>query len=152
MSRPSVYDFAGGEAAFRALAAAHHQNCLDDPVLNHPFGHNANPEHVVRLASYWAEVFGGPSTFSDSYGGHSAMLRIHAGEGAGREEELNAAFLDCFVRAQDQAGLPDDPEFRATLRSYMEWALAEVSSYSPADSTVDDNLAIPRWSWDGLQA
>ena len=32
----TVYEFAGGEPAFQALAAAHHQRCLEDEVLNHP--------------------------------------------------------------------------------------------------------------------
>lgn len=54
-----MFDFAGGESAFLQLAAAHHERCLADPVLNHPFSHGVHPEHVERLASYWAEVFGG---------------------------------------------------------------------------------------------
>jgi hypothetical protein len=33
MTRPSVFEFAGGEPAFLALAAAHHERCLADPVL-----------------------------------------------------------------------------------------------------------------------
>jgi hypothetical protein len=47
-------------AGLLALAAAHHRRCLEDPVLNHPFSHPGNPQHVQRLADYWAEVFGGP--------------------------------------------------------------------------------------------
>ena len=46
-------------------------------MLNHPFSHLGNPQHVERLANYWAEVFGGPER-SELYGGHSAMLGIHA--------------------------------------------------------------------------
>jgi hemoglobin len=61
VQRPSIYGFAGGEPAFRALAAAHHQRCLEDPVLEHPFSHPGNPEHVERLADYWSEAFGGPA-------------------------------------------------------------------------------------------
>jgi hemoglobin len=47
--------------------------------------------------------------------------------------------------------LPDDPNFRATLHSYIEWATQEVLSYSPAGSHVQADLAVPRWSWNGLQ-
>ncbi len=57
----SVFEFAGGEQAFLALATAHHERCLQDPVLNHPFSHPGHPDHVQRLGSYWAEVFGGPA-------------------------------------------------------------------------------------------
>ncbi|HVH95212.1 MAG TPA: oxidoreductase, partial [Nocardioidaceae bacterium] len=68
MERVSIYEAAGGEHAFVALAAAHHARCLADPVLEHPFSHGVHAEHVERLAAYWAEVFGGPRTYSVSYG------------------------------------------------------------------------------------
>jgi hemoglobin len=149
VSRPSIFEYAGGEPAFLALATAHHERCLQDPVLNHPFSHPGHPDHVARLASYWAEVFGGPARYSRSCGGHSAMLGIHAGQGA--EEDLGERFVECFVRAADDARLPDDPEFRACLRSYMTWAVAQVLAYSPKGTEVGPGLPMPRWSWDGLQ-
>ena len=150
MTRPSIFEFAGGETAFLALAAAHHERCLQDPVLNHPFSHPGHPEHVARLAGYWAEVFGGPPVYSQFCGGHSAMLAIHAGQGA--ETDLGERFVRCFVQAADDAELPADPEFRAALRSYLEWAVQNVLDYSPRGSEVPPNLAVPHWSWDGLQA
>src|SRR6476659_8049071 len=58
VTRRSMFEFAGGEPAFLALATAHHQRCLEDPVLSHPFEHPENPEHIARLADHWAEVFG----------------------------------------------------------------------------------------------
>jgi hemoglobin len=149
VSRPSMFDFAGGDSAFLKLAAAHHERCLADPVLNHPFSHGVHPEHVERLASYWSEVFGGPPRYSQSWGGHSAMISIHAGTGA--DDELGDRFIECFVQAGDDAGLPDDPEFRQALRAYMTWAVGDVHAYSPRGSTVPEAMAVPRWSWDGLQ-
>lgn len=149
MRSESIYEFAGGEPAFLRLAAAHHERCLADPVLNHPFSHTGNPDHIARLASYWAEVFGGPPVFSQGCGGHSAMLTMHSNIDA--EAELGTRFVACFVAAADDAQLPGDPEFRAALRDYMEWAVAEVMVYSPSGSTVQPGLAMPRWSWDGLQ-
>ncbi|MGH7764490.1 MAG: group II truncated hemoglobin [Candidatus Dormibacteraceae bacterium] len=145
--RLSIYEFAGGRQAFLALAAAHHQLCLDDPELNHPFSHPSHPLHIERLAEYWAEVFGGPPRYSESAGGHSAMLEIHAGKGAG--EDYGQRFVACFVRAADDAGLPDEPRLRSALRAYMEWAVAEVLAYSPSGSQVPVALPVPRWSWDG---
>jgi hemoglobin len=65
--------------------------------------------------------------------------------------DLGQRFVDCFVRAADDAGLPEDPEFRAVLRAYMRWAVEEVLSYSPPEATVPAGLAMPHWSWDGLQ-
>lgn len=149
MSRPTIFEFAGGEPAFLKLATAHHERCLQDPVLNHPFSHPGHPDHIQRLASYWAEVFGGPATYSQSCGGQSWMLHLHSSTGA--QEDLGERFVQCFVRAADDAGLPDDTEFRAVLRSYMEWAVSVVMSVSPPGMVVPDGLRVPRWSWDGLE-
>ncbi|MEN3314102.1 MAG: hemoglobin [Acidimicrobiaceae bacterium] len=147
--RPSLYEFAGGGAAFVALAAAHHARCLADPELNHPFSHpGQHPQHVERLAAYWAEVMGGPPAYSDTCGGHSFMLHLHAGNGD--MTDLGRRFVACFVAAADDAGLPDDPEFRAALRAYMIWAVDEVLVFRPPHAVVPDGLAVPQWSWDGL--
>jgi hemoglobin len=143
-----MFEFAGGEAAFLALASAHHERCLQDPELNHPFSHGVSPQHVERLAAYWGEVFGGPPRYSELHGGHSAMLGIHAGQGA--EDDLGARFVACFMQAADDAQLPIDPDFRAGLHSYMEWAVGEVLSYSPHGAEVPASLSVPRWSWTGL--
>ena len=150
--RPTLFEYAGGEIAFNALAAAHHERCLRDPELNHPFSHpGQHPEHVWRLGAYWAEVMGGPPTYSRSCGDHSAMLRLHAGnDDVGGMGDLGRRFVDCFVHAADDAGLPVDPEFRAALRAYMQWAVDEVLSYSDV-TRVARGLAMPRWSWDGLE-
>jgi hemoglobin len=149
MVRPSIYEFAGGEQAFLALAAAHHERCLQDPELSHPFSHGVNPEHIERLAAYWAEVLGGPARFSESFGGHSAMLEIHARQGSG--PEFGPRFVACFMQAADDVQLPDDPDFRAAIRAYMEWAVREVDSYAPPDSRVPADLPMPRWSWNGSE-
>ncbi|WP_410638946.1 group II truncated hemoglobin [Amycolatopsis sp. lyj-346] len=148
--RPTLYDFAGGDPAFLALAAAHHERCLADPELNHPFSHpGQHPRHVERLAWYWAEVMGGPPRFSAECTDHSAMLRLHAGNGD--MSDLGRRFVTCFVRAADDAGLPADPEFRAALRSYLEWAVAEVLTYPGPPAEVPAGLPVPRWTWNGLQ-
>jgi hemoglobin len=145
--RPSLYEFAGGAPALRALASAHHARCLADPELNHPFANGVHPEHVQRLADYWAEVLGGPAAPTPP---HSAMLTVHAGQGA--DAEFGDRFTRCFVGAVDDAGLPEDADFRAALGAYMEWAVAEVVRYSPPGSRVPPGLPTPHWSWDGLQA
>ena len=147
--RPSIFEVAGREPAFLALAAAHHERCLADPELNHPFSHGGQPDHVERLAAYWAEVFGGPANYTAKYGDHTAVLRIHAGEGGEVMEDFGRRFLACFVAAADDAGLPADPELREALRAYMVWAVADVISYSPKESVVADGRAVPRWTWDG---
>lgn len=144
--RESVYEFAGGSDAFVALAAALTARCLADPVLNHPFSHGTDPEHDARLGAYLGEVFGGPATYSE-LGGHSMMLEMHAGTGA--DDDFGSRFLACFDLAVDDAGLPDDPEFRRVLHEYMTYATREVDAVSPVGTTAEPGLAMPRWSWSG---
>jgi hemoglobin len=128
--RTTLFEFAGGEAAFLALAKAHHARCLADPELNHPFSHaDQHPQHVERLAAYWAEVMGGLPTYSQTCGDESGVLRMHAGNGD--MGDLGERFFDCFVR---------------------RWAVDNVLSYSAEDAVVGSGIELPRWDWDGLQS
>ncbi|MCU1362739.1 MAG: oxygen-binding heme protein [Acidimicrobiaceae bacterium] len=147
--RPTLYSFAGGAEAFLAVSLAMHERCVADPVLNHPFSHDMSPEHDVRLAEYLGEVFGGPRVYSERYGGHSAMLEMHASTGA--EDDMARRFLDCFDQAVEDAELPRDPEFRRALHDYMAWATREVHDYSPLGSEVPSGLELPHWTWNGLE-
>jgi hemoglobin len=149
--RPTLFQFAGGEPAFLALAAAHHARCLEDPELNHPFSHDdQHPRHVERLAAYWAEVMGGPPSYSQACGDQTAVLQMHAGNGD--MGDLGERFVRCFALAADDAGLPEDPDFRAALHDYMRWAVDDVLSYSAEDTVVAPGASMPHWGWDGLQA
>ena len=148
--RPTLYEFAGGDEAFLRLARAHHERCLADPELNHPFSHDSlDPQHVPRLAAYWAEVMGGPARYSEAMGGtQSALLDMHANNGP--MDDLGRRFVACFDGAADDAGLPEDAEFRRALHDYMVWAVADVLVFAPYGSVVPPDRAVPRWSWDGL--
>src|SRR5713226_8188582 len=147
----TLFEFAGGEPAFLALARAHHARCLADPELNHPFSHDdQHPQHVERLAAYWAEVMGGPPTYSKTGGDESDVLQMHAGNGD--MGDLGERFLDCFVRALDDAELPTDPEFRGAMRGYMRWDVGNVLSYSSEDAVVPFGVQMPQWDWGGVQA
>jgi hemoglobin len=148
MTRLSLFEFAGGHDAMLALATACTERCMQDPELSHAFSHGMDPNHDQHLAAYWAEVLGGPPSYSESLGGHSGMLALHAAQGA--PDEWGDRFEDCFVAAMDDAGLPRDPEFRKAMGDYMHWATREVNFYSPPGSTVKPNLPMPRWSWHGL--
>jgi hemoglobin len=129
---PTLYEHAGGEQAFLALARAHHERCLADPELNHPFSHDdQHPQHVERLAAYWAEVMGGPPVYSTSCGDETGVLTMHAGNGD--MSDLGERFLSCFVQALDDANLPDDPAFRDAMRAYMRWAVDNLLSYEEAE-------------------
>ena len=143
----SLYEFAGGDEAFIRLARAHHARCVADSELNHPFSHpDQHPQHVERLAAYWAQVLGGPKRYDED---HSYVLQLHAGNGD--MTEMGKRFVRCFVQAMDDAQLPDDTEFREAMRAYMEWAVDEVLIYRGPKSEVPAALPLPHWGWNGLE-
>lgn len=148
MGMPSMYEFAGGSPAFIALAAAVTERCIADPELSHAFSQNLSARHIDNLAAYWAEVFGGPPSYSNLLGGHSSMLGLHAGQGA--PDEWGDRFEACFVAAMDDAELPADQTFRKAMHAYIHWATREVNTYSPPATPVDPDKPMPLWSWEGL--
>ena len=145
----SVFEAAGGRQAFLALAQAWHRRCLEDPVVSHAFLHaDQHPEHVERLAAYWAEALGGPADYSGTMGSHSHVARMHAGNG--EHEEMDQRAQACFALALDDAGLPEDERLRSTLRDYFRWATSLMADYPDSADDVPADLPLPHWSWNGL--
>ena len=79
--RQTVYEAAGGREGLLRLASAWHARVLGDDVVSHAFSHGHHPKHTARLAAYWAEALGGPSTYSDQYGDETSVVRTHSGNG-----------------------------------------------------------------------
>jgi hemoglobin len=144
----TVYDAAGGAEGMLRLANAWHARVMADEVVSHAFSHGFHPEHSQRLAAYWAEALGGPTTFTDSYGDETSVVRIHSGNGL--HEEMDRRAIDCFDQAVADVGLADD-RLGKVLRHYFAWATTTtMSRYHRSPDDVPDGLRIPRWSWDGL--
>jgi hemoglobin len=144
----TVFEAAGGGQAFRDLARAWHERCLEDPVVRHAFSHPAQrPDHVERLGAYWAEALGGPSLYSDAMGDHSHVLRMHSGNG--EHEDMDTRAQRCFALALDDAELPNDERLRSTLKDWFRWATTGMATYPRSADDVPSALSLPRWSWDG---
>jgi truncated hemoglobin YjbI len=86
----TVYEAAGGRDGMLRLAHAWHKRVLEDKVVSHAFSHGYHPEHTERLAAYWAEALGGPTTYSDRYGDETSVVRIHSGNGLHEEMDQRA--------------------------------------------------------------
>ena len=54
-----------------------------------------------------------------------------------------------LMSAPDDAGVPDEPEQRASLRADIESAVADVHGYSPDDAEVPAGATMPRWTCEG---
>ena len=146
----SVYEVAGGDAGLRRLAEAWHRRVVADEVVGHAFSHGSHPHHTERLSAYWAEALGGPAAYSGSYGDESSVVRMHSGNGV--HEEMDRRAISCFDGALADAGLTEEP-LRQVLHDYFAWATTTtMARYPDSPDDVPDDLAVPRWSWDGPQA
>ena len=143
----TIFDAVGGEKALLRLAHAWHARCLADPVVSHAFSHGYHPQHSQRLAAYWAQALGGPSDYTESMGDQSSVVRMHSGNG--EHLEMDERAQTCFAQALDDAGLPEDPRLRATLKAYFRWATAEMSAHPESADDVPAGLPLAHWSWGG---
>jgi hemoglobin len=145
----TVYEGAGGDVGLLRLARAWHANVMADALVSHAFSHGFHPEHSERLAAYWGEALGGPTTYSTAHGDEAAVVRIHSGNG--RHEEMDRLAIACFDQALADVGLADDDRLGQVLHDYFAWAtMTSMSRYHRSASEVPDGLGIPHWSWDGL--
>ena len=146
----TVYEAAGGIGGLRRLAEAWHTRVMADEEVSHAFSHGYRPDHSERLAAYWAEALGGPPLYSDAYGDETSVVRIHSGNGA--HEEMDRRAIACFDQALADTGLATDERLGHVLHDYFAWATTTtMARYHRSADDVPDGLAIPHWSWDGLQ-
>jgi hemoglobin len=146
----SVFEAAGGREGLRRLAAAWHCRVMAYDVVGHAFSHGFHPQHVERLAAYWAEALGGPNSYTDLYGDETTVVKMHSGNG--KHEEMDRRAIACFDEALVDVGLADDAALRRVLHDYFAWATTTtMARYHQSADDVPSGLTIPRWSWDGLQ-
>jgi hemoglobin len=147
----TLFEAAGGMDGMRRLAEAWHRRVMADEVVAHAFSHGFHPEHVERLAAYWAEALGGPAAYSAAYGDETNVVRIHSGNG--EHEEMDRRAIACFDQALADVGLANADPLRQVLHDYFAWATTTtMARYHTSADDVPSGLTIPQWSWDGLQA
>jgi len=145
----TIYEAMGGAATVRALAEAWHARCLADPILAHPFEHGIHPHHTERLAAYFAQQLGGPTTFTDAIGTYADVARRHSGNGP--HEQMDGRAVAAFVLALDDAGVPADPRLRFQLIAWFTWATAMLNHRWATADEVPSDLPMPAWGWDGTE-
>lgn len=147
----SVFEAAGGMEGLRRLADAWHRRVMDDEVVAHAFSHGFHPQHVERLAAYWAEALGGPPAYSSTLGDETTVVRMHSGNGD--HEDMDRRAIACFDQALADIGFAADDPVRQVLHDYFAWATTNpMARYTRSADDVPTGLRIPRWSWNGLQA
>ena len=117
---PTLFEWAGGRGRRRRLIDAFYDRVEADDLLGALL-----PRRRLRACTARTSQPGGPRcwagrpTTPSELGGYEAMLAHH------RDLAITAAqrhrFASTMSLAADDAGLPDDAEFRAAIIGYLEW-------------------------------
>jgi hemoglobin len=141
----TLYEWAGGAEAFERLIDAFYDRVEADDLLAGFFPGGVHAEHRDHVAAWWSEVFGGPARYTGELGGYEAMLAKHRDLAITPQQRFRFASL--MSLAADDAGLPDDPEFRAALVGYLEWGTRLAMHNSQPGADVAEHAPVPRWGW-----
>ena len=145
----TIQEAVGGRDGLLKLAGAWHARVLEDEVVSHAFSHGYHPHHTERLAAYWAEALGGPTTYTEQCGDETSVVRMHSGNGP--HEEMDQRAIACFDRALEDIGLARGDRLWSVLHDYFAWATTTtMARYHRSAEDVPDGLRMPKWSWDGL--
>jgi hemoglobin len=142
---PTIYEWAGGRAAFERWFDAFYDLVERDEELAPLFGGRVSAEHREHVATWWSEVMGGPAEYTEREGGYEHMVAKHRDLAITAEQRLR--FVTLLSRAADDARLPDDPEFRAALMGYAEWGTRLAVQNSRPGAAVAPHAPVPRWGW-----
>jgi hemoglobin len=144
---PTLFEHAGGEPALHRLEAAFYRAVLADPLLQPLFG-EGRATHVDRLTAFTAESFGGPARFTAELG-FAHLIGVH--RGLRITEPQRQRFVELYLRALDEAGLPTDAAFRDAVREHVEFGsrVAVQNSLAVTDDDLHPLREVPRWRWAG---
>jgi hemoglobin len=141
----SLYEHAGGEAGLHRLEQTFYDSVLRDPLLRPLFG-EGKPTHVEHLTMFTAESFGGPDRFTRELG-FWHLISVH--RGLKITEQQRRRFVELYMAALDEAGMPDDPAFREAVREHVEFGshVAMQNSNAATDDELHPLREVPRWTW-----
>jgi len=142
---PTLYEWAGGDAAFVRLIDCFYDRVERDELISLLFPGGVSAEHRDHVAAWWQEVFGGPARYSEELGGYATMVSRHRDLGISSEQRRR--FVETMSVAADDAGLPADAEFRSALLAYLEWGTRLAFENSQPGADVVPNAPVPRWGW-----
>lgn len=142
---PTLFEWAGGYPALLRMTRVFYEKYVpEDPLLS-PLFADMSPDHPQRVAAWLGETFGGPKTYTETYGGYPRMVSQHIGKEITQAQR--ARWVQLLSRSADDAGLPADPEFRAAFVAYLEWGSRIAVENSAPGAKPPLNMPVPRWCW-----
>jgi hemoglobin len=145
VNEPTLFDWAGGAEPIRRMIDCFYDRVEDDVLLSPMFPRGVSEEHRAHVTLWWSEVFGGPTRYTDELEGYERMLAHHRNLGITADQRRQ--FVTLMSLAADDAGLPDDPEFRSALLAYLEWGTRLAMHNSDGRNEVVEHAPVPRWGW-----
>jgi CDGSH-type Zn-finger protein/truncated hemoglobin YjbI len=142
---PTIFEWAGGLPMLTRMTRVFYEKYVPQDPLLAPLFASMSPDHPQRVAEWLAEVFCGPKQYSTRRGGYTHMISEHLGKHI--TEEQRARWVALIGQASHDAGLPNDPEFRAAFGSYIEWGTRLAFENSQADAQPPPHMPMPRWDW-----
>lgn len=142
---PTLYEWAGGRDALRRTIDAFYDRVEQLELFANLFPDGVTEEHRGQVTDWWAEVFGGPTKYTDELGGYDNMLDHHRNLEITTEQR--ASFVSLMSHAADVAELPSDPEFRSALLAYLEWGTRLAFENSQVGATPLEGAPVPGWGW-----
>jgi hemoglobin len=142
---PTLFEWAGGFVALRRMIDCFYDRVEADDALSAFFPGGVSEQHRAHVADWWAEVLGGPETYTEQHGGYDSMLEHHLGLAITPAQRHR--FASTMSLAADDADLPADPEFRAAIIGYLEWGTRLAMENSQAGATPFEHAPTPRWGW-----
>jgi truncated hemoglobin YjbI len=142
---PTVYEWAGGFAALLRTTKIFYDTHVPADDLLGPLFANMSSDHPERVASWLSEVFGGPTYYSDQFGNYDTMVGHHVMKHL--TEQQRERWVMLLVKSANEAGLPNDAEFRAAFVSYLEWGSRLAVENSQPGAHPPSAMPVPKWGW-----
>jgi CDGSH-type Zn-finger protein/truncated hemoglobin YjbI len=142
---PTIFEWAGGLPALTRMTRLFYEKYVPADPLLAPIFANMSADHPQRVARWLGEVFGGPASYTERYGGYPRMVSEH--QGRSLTEEWRARWVSLLMQSAQEAGLPNDPEFRSAFGSYIEWGSRLAVENSQPDARPPEHMPVPHWDW-----
>jgi hemoglobin len=122
----SVYELAGGEAAFRTLVQRFYAGVAADPILRAVYPDEDLSGATERLTLFLIQYWGGPPTYSERRGHPRLRLRHQPFVIGQRERDAWLAHMSAAVESLELA-----PAVRKALLDYFETASTAMINSRP---------------------
>ncbi len=142
---PTIFEWCGGLPALTRMTRLFYERHVPEDPLLAPLFADMSADHPQRVAKWLAEVFCGPGSYSEDYGGYARMVTQHLGKGL--TEQQRTRWVALILQSAQEAGLPNDPEFRSAFGAYIEWGSRLAVENSQPGARPPKTMPMPRWDW-----